>query len=213
MQKFFKNAPHNKTVQNGSSFKSPPPSSSSSTNSSIASSSSSLLSLSSKPVFKRTPPMCKCGRRSRYLTVQNPGPNTGRKFYSCSRGSGSDKSRGCGFFLWEENIGQSPLLKHRTLTTPKSNSLSVRNINVSSPSAVEKPKETPSPSVTPLRSGTVFRASVLEMEAAPKNVLTSPLLSDQSTSPNNGYFGNVKLLNQTTSNSTGLRLGMTRRLR
>ena len=60
--------------------------------------------------FRRTPPLCKCGRRSKYLYVSKPGPNHGRTFYRCTlKSSGT----ACDFFQWEQNtdLGQSPAFK------------------------------------------------------------------------------------------------------
>ena len=53
--------------------------------------------------MRKTPPMCKCGKRSKRKFVQSPGPNVGRAFYCCSapRGSNGVKKSGCGFFQWE----------------------------------------------------------------------------------------------------------------
>ncbi|XP_046581976.1 LOW QUALITY PROTEIN: ERI1 exoribonuclease 2-like [Haliotis rubra] len=52
--------------------------------------------------MKATPPMCKCGRRSKRRLVQSPGPNIGRFFFTCGvRTSQYDVKRGCEFFKWE----------------------------------------------------------------------------------------------------------------
>ena len=57
---------------------------------------------------RKTPPLCKCGRRSRFLLVSNPGPNRGRRYYACAKGSKS----GCQFFQWESmDLGQSPAFR------------------------------------------------------------------------------------------------------
>ncbi|XP_041474047.1 ERI1 exoribonuclease 2-like [Lytechinus variegatus] len=62
---------------------------------------------------KVTPPMCKCGRRSKRRVAARPGPNQGRAFYSCPglrRGSGgglkdtTNSKMGCGFFSWESMV-------------------------------------------------------------------------------------------------------------
>ncbi|XP_064653292.1 ERI1 exoribonuclease 2-like isoform X2 [Lineus longissimus] len=50
--------------------------------------------------MKVTPPLCKCGRRSKRRVAQTPGPNQGRGFFSCPHGS-AGKNKGCGYFLWE----------------------------------------------------------------------------------------------------------------
>merc|ERR1740129_1309965 len=58
--------------------------------------------------IRKTPPLCGCGRRSKFLVVSKPGPNCGRRFYSCP------KTSGCQFFKWdspENNLGQSPAFK------------------------------------------------------------------------------------------------------
>lgn len=56
--------------------------------------------------MKATPPMCKCGRRSKRRLVQSPGPNLGRFFFSCSGVKSTDRN-GCGFFQWESPIQSS----------------------------------------------------------------------------------------------------------
>ena len=59
----------------------------------------------SASAMKATPPLCRCGRRAKRRTVQTPGPNTGRCFFSCIKGtpnSASPKTSGCGFFQWEQ---------------------------------------------------------------------------------------------------------------
>lgn len=56
--------------------------------------------------MKATPPMCKCGRRSKRRMVQSPGPNLGRFFFSCSGVKSTDRN-GCGFFQWESSIQSS----------------------------------------------------------------------------------------------------------
>lgn len=69
--------------------------------------SQSSLSTSSNSVVlsaighKVTPPMCECGRRTKRKLVAKVGPNEGKPFYICPNSSGSNKSRGCGFFKWE----------------------------------------------------------------------------------------------------------------
>jgi hypothetical protein len=50
--------------------------------------------------MKVTPPLCKCGRRSKRRVAQTPGPNQGRSFFSCPQGS-AGRNKGCGYFQWE----------------------------------------------------------------------------------------------------------------
>ncbi|PVD38258.1 hypothetical protein C0Q70_00869 [Pomacea canaliculata] len=52
--------------------------------------------------LKYTPPLCHCGRRAKRRVVQNPGPNVGRWFFSCGKGTPSNcKKPGCSFFQWK----------------------------------------------------------------------------------------------------------------
>ncbi|XP_062619994.1 ERI1 exoribonuclease 2-like [Saccostrea cucullata] len=105
------------SVEVGVQFKVPSPSLQSSlcqkstfniTNSSINSSSSVLKTpdTSMSSTMKATPPLCKCGRRSKRRMVQSPGPNLGRFFFSCSGIKTADRN-GCGFFQWEPSAQSS----------------------------------------------------------------------------------------------------------
>ncbi|KAJ1522524.1 hypothetical protein ONE63_001711 [Megalurothrips usitatus] len=51
---------------------------------------------------KRTPPLCRCGRRAICKVANSPGPNQGRSFFSCpnQRRSLGMVSKGCNFFMW-----------------------------------------------------------------------------------------------------------------
>ena len=51
--------------------------------------------------FKITPPMCRCGRRTRENTVYKEGPNQGRTFFTCSR------RNGCGYFEWQRSWSET----------------------------------------------------------------------------------------------------------
>ncbi|XP_005895628.2 ERI1 exoribonuclease 2 isoform X1 [Bos mutus] len=53
---------------------------------------------------KITPPLCKCGRRSKRLTVSNNGPNHGKVFYCCPVGKYQEKRKCCGYFKWEQTL-------------------------------------------------------------------------------------------------------------
>lgn len=61
-----------------------------------------LLSVSSGLTV--TPPMCDCGRRTKRKFVAREGLNEGKPFYVCPNSSGSNKSKGCGFFKWSDSI-------------------------------------------------------------------------------------------------------------
>ena len=51
---------------------------------------------------KITPPLCRCGKRTKRKTVVTPGPNEGTPFYVCPNGRGSGlKRQSCGYFRWE----------------------------------------------------------------------------------------------------------------
>ena len=49
-------------------------------------------------------PLCICGQPSTQLAVRKEGPNTGRKFYKCSRPQG----QGCDYFQWADESIPSP---------------------------------------------------------------------------------------------------------
>ncbi|XP_036847853.1 ERI1 exoribonuclease 2 isoform X2 [Manis javanica] len=53
---------------------------------------------------KMTPPLCKCGRRSKRLVVSNNGPNHGKVFYCCPIGKYQEKRKCCGYFRWEQTL-------------------------------------------------------------------------------------------------------------
>ena len=49
---------------------------------------------------KATPPLCKCGKRTKRKLVSAEGPNEGKPFYCCCM----NRQKGCGFFQWESSI-------------------------------------------------------------------------------------------------------------
>ncbi|KAM6156025.1 ERI1 exoribonuclease 2 [Rhynchocyon petersi] len=53
---------------------------------------------------KMTPPLCKCGRRSKRLIVSNNGPNHGKVFYCCPVGKYQQNKKHCGYFRWEQTL-------------------------------------------------------------------------------------------------------------
>ncbi|XP_029396970.1 ERI1 exoribonuclease 2 isoform X2 [Mus pahari] len=53
---------------------------------------------------KMTPPLCKCGRRSKRLIVSNNGPNHGKAFYCCPVGKYRQDRKCCGYFKWEQTL-------------------------------------------------------------------------------------------------------------
>ncbi|XP_054570355.1 ERI1 exoribonuclease 2 [Eptesicus fuscus] len=55
---------------------------------------------------KVTPPLCKCGRRSKRLVVSNNGPNHGKVFYCCPVGKHQANRKCCGYFKWEQTLKQ-----------------------------------------------------------------------------------------------------------
>ncbi|XP_060606663.1 ERI1 exoribonuclease 2-like [Ruditapes philippinarum] len=54
--------------------------------------------------MKVTPPLCKCGRRSKRRMVQSPGQNMGRFFFSCAVRKRVGSKEGCDFFKWETSL-------------------------------------------------------------------------------------------------------------
>ncbi|XP_042545712.1 ERI1 exoribonuclease 2 isoform X1 [Dipodomys spectabilis] len=67
---------------------------------------------------KMTPPLCKCGRRSKRLVVSNNGPNHGKVFYCCPIGKHQENRKCCGYFKWEQALqkerASSIVLSHST---------------------------------------------------------------------------------------------------
>ncbi|XP_015346616.1 ERI1 exoribonuclease 2 isoform X2 [Marmota marmota marmota] len=65
---------------------------------------------------KMTPPLCKCGQRSKRLVVSNNGPNHGRVFYCCPIGKYQENRKCCDYFKWEQTLqkekANNTLLSH-----------------------------------------------------------------------------------------------------
>ena len=92
------------TGNSSSVFKTPSPVSASSFNNTSGS------------AMKSTPPLCKCGRRSKRRMVQSPGQNMGRFFFTCSVRQNVGSKNGCDFFKWETSFSQANTSssRHRT---------------------------------------------------------------------------------------------------
>lgn len=57
-----------------------------------------------------TPPLCHCGKRCKRKKVVNPGPNTGRVFYSCpTKRYGGTTFEDCNYFQWENRLRKTNL--------------------------------------------------------------------------------------------------------
>uniref|UniRef100_A0A8J8XEB8 ERI1 exoribonuclease 2 n=1 Tax=Callithrix jacchus TaxID=9483 RepID=A0A8J8XEB8_CALJA len=88
---------------------------------------------------KMTPPLCKCGRRSRRLVVSNNGPNHGKVFYCCPIGKYQENRKCCGYFEWEQTLqkarANSVVSFHSTggltFTSPEKSTLCDRNLSIS----------------------------------------------------------------------------------
>ncbi|CAB4068947.1 ERI2 [Lepeophtheirus salmonis] len=77
---------------------------------------------------KKTPPLCSCGRRTKYLTVSKVGPNHGRSFFACVLKS-------CGFFSWDQETvsARSPAYEVKIpISNDKENKISFVNKNIMS---------------------------------------------------------------------------------
>ena len=86
--------------------------------------------------LKRTPPLCLCGRRARCLTASTS-MNYGRRFYACSLSSNSKKASKCRFFLWEDSLGASPVLKGKNIAQLKAKQKSVEKPLITTEAEVE----------------------------------------------------------------------------
>ncbi|XP_047569877.1 ERI1 exoribonuclease 2 isoform X2 [Lutra lutra] len=88
---------------------------------------------------KMTPPLCKCGRRSKRLVVSNNGPNHGKVFYCCPVGKYQENRKCCGYFKWEQTLqkerANSRVLSHSprglTFSSPEVSHICNRNVNFS----------------------------------------------------------------------------------
>ncbi|XP_039696217.1 ERI1 exoribonuclease 2 isoform X3 [Pteropus medius] len=87
---------------------------------------------------RMTPPLCRCGRRSKRLVVSNNGPNHGKVFYCCPAGK-YQEHRKCGYFKWEHTLqrerANSTGVSHSsgglTFSSPKTSPVCDRNVSVS----------------------------------------------------------------------------------
>uniref|UniRef100_A0A8C3VZT7 ERI1 exoribonuclease 2 n=1 Tax=Catagonus wagneri TaxID=51154 RepID=A0A8C3VZT7_9CETA len=88
---------------------------------------------------KITPPLCKCGRRSKRLIVSNNGPNHGKVFYCCPIGKYQEKRKCCGYFKWEQTLqterASNIVLSHSpgrlAFSSPETSRICDRNVNFS----------------------------------------------------------------------------------
>ncbi|XP_077616663.1 ERI1 exoribonuclease 2 isoform X1 [Crocuta crocuta] len=88
---------------------------------------------------KITPPLCKCGRRSKRLVVCNNGPNHGKVFFCCPIGKYQENRKCCGYFKWEQTLrkerANSSVLSHSpgglTFSSSEISHLCDRKVNFS----------------------------------------------------------------------------------
>ncbi|XP_008059390.1 ERI1 exoribonuclease 2 [Carlito syrichta] len=86
---------------------------------------------------KMTPPLCKCGRRSKRLVVSNNGPNHGKVFYCCPIGKYQENRKCCGYFKWEQTLQKeransivpSHSTERLTFSSPETSHIQDRNLN------------------------------------------------------------------------------------
>ncbi|XP_058892959.1 ERI1 exoribonuclease 2 isoform X1 [Kogia breviceps] len=86
---------------------------------------------------KITPPLCKCGRRSKRHVASNNGPNHGKVFYCCPIGKYQEKRKCCGYFKWEQTLqkerANSIVLSHSpgglTFNSPETSHICDRNVD------------------------------------------------------------------------------------
>ncbi|XP_031243941.1 ERI1 exoribonuclease 2 isoform X2 [Mastomys coucha] len=86
---------------------------------------------------KMTPPLCKCGRRSKRLIVSNNGPNHGKAFYCCPVGKYQEDRKCCGYFKWEQTLQKErtsgKALSHSseglTFSSPETSHIHDRNLS------------------------------------------------------------------------------------
>ncbi|XP_059547982.1 ERI1 exoribonuclease 2 isoform X2 [Myotis daubentonii] len=93
---------------------------------------------------KVTPPLCRCGRRSKRLVVSNNGPNHGKVFYCCPIGKYQENRKCCGYFKWEQTLqkerANSTIWSHSsgalTSSSPERSHVCDQKVNVSTKNAL-----------------------------------------------------------------------------
>ncbi|XP_005405091.1 PREDICTED: ERI1 exoribonuclease 2 isoform X2 [Chinchilla lanigera] len=86
---------------------------------------------------KMTPPLCKCGRRSKRLVVSNNGPNHGKVFYCCPIGKYQENRKPCDYFKWEQTLQKERInrIAHSTgsltFSSPKTSYIHDKNLSFS----------------------------------------------------------------------------------
>ncbi|XP_017705561.1 PREDICTED: ERI1 exoribonuclease 2 [Rhinopithecus bieti] len=85
---------------------------------------------------KMTPPLCKCGRRSKRLVVSNNGPNHGKVFYCCPIGKYQENRKCCGYFKWEQTLQKESMVPFHstggvTFNSPETSHICDRNLSIS----------------------------------------------------------------------------------
>lgn len=85
---------------------------------------------------KMTPPLCKCGRRSKRLVVSNNGPNHGKAFYCCPVGKFQEDRKCCSYFKWEQTLRKERANRRAlscssglTLSSPETSRIHDRNLS------------------------------------------------------------------------------------
>lgn len=85
---------------------------------------------------KMTPPLCKCGRRSKRLIVSNNGPNHGKAFYCCPVGKYQEDKKSCSYFKWEQTLQKErtngktlPHSSGLTFSSPDTSHIRDRSLN------------------------------------------------------------------------------------
>ncbi len=171
---------------------------------------SSSATASATFCFGKTPPLCQCGKRSRLLTAQRPGPNQGRSFFSCrnSNRRGSDgAATGCKFFKWEDSVGGGGA-ESRRLTVRQENDAVPNKKHCPAKKELLVPEDSEDRGISWLHPQSVASEQQALTTSPSPNSLTSSkaprtqlglnrrsaiLQSSTTVLPKPQYFGNVKL--------------------
>ena len=141
---------------------------------------------------RRTSPLCKCGRRTKYCTVQKPGPNEGRSFYACPKG----KQSGCKYFAWEDvaaDNGASPVMTRTRLRVRATNAPSVNVDTITEEESLTLGRGKAGKGESSLQhNSTTSTSNSMPLVAEPP--MLNPITKSASK-PKKQYFGNVRIFN------------------